>query len=262
MTVSKTDVVLLLPFLLGSIQVHGPLYAQPTVSGQTISRLVVENLILEEHSFTLAELRRQAVEFVEKNRGTVISVLTIFTSVPDRNYFFSNVDHKPYRFWVRELGHALDVFLPMAQVISTREGAVLRVAFAPRKLIREVLNGRDPLQLESGGRSYEIIHIATVRSYKGGTSLYVFVRTASVLDEAACLAVATLISSRLTVDPAEENSIAFRNDSFFYSHADYPFLNRFEVPDTIPSEEEFQGTYVVFCGPGKDGFGCGKHRGW
>jgi hypothetical protein len=152
-----------------------------------------------------------------------------------------------YDSWRRIYDMAKLTSNEVAEVISVRGNAVLRMRDATGALTRKVLAGRDPLQVEVLGQHVELVYLDFSNGFQSDTPRFVgaYALTSGPLTEQVGLGLLGQLDRLL---PGLRVAVLIRNDTWFISSAGYPFYNPFVKDGVPPSEMEYNQTKTLFCG--------------
>lgn len=134
----------------------------------------------------------------------------------------------------------------IAEMIAIGSNAVVRMREASGRVVRRVLSGQDPLQIDVRGEQYEILHIGfTNPSPYILQRADVFIQTGAFLQKEMGLELLRILKP---VFADIEVSVYIRNDPWFINASNYPFFNPLIGDRTPPSQEEYRATPTLSCG--------------
>jgi hypothetical protein len=172
--------------------------------------------------------------------------LTFLTS--DRSLHpVAKFDHMSFSFWREQYEAAARAQEPTAQMVAINGDAALLIRDVAGKAHKTVLQGQDPLILNSTHPRLELIYFAfsfpPPGAYDGGVD--VFARAEHVPDSKGGLA---LLSWAENLFPGAWISLSIREDPWFSTEPRfpyfYPFANELDKP---PSEGEYKKTRTMSC---------------
>ena len=135
----------------------------------------------------------------------------------------------------------------IAEVISVRGNAVLRMRDATGAITRKVLAGRDPLQVDVLGQHVQLVYLDFSNGFQSETLRFIgaYALMSGALTEQLGLG---LLGQLHRLLPGLQVAVLIRNDTWFISSAGYPFCNPFVKDGVPPSEMEYNQTKTLVCG--------------
>jgi len=202
-----------------------------------------KSVLLSRESFTTANLLRLGRAELGARRTTFTQVIFYGDGAGAP---LPKPSHITYDHW-RELYESQANFPnEIAEMIAIGKNAVLRVHEATGRVSRNVIAGKDPLQLESGHDNIELLYFGfTTQSSYIAQRVDVYARTAAPLTAERGV---ELLRSMETVFPYWEVSLFVQRDPWFVSEPSYPFFNPFVPRLNLPTPEEYQATKTLRCG--------------
>ncbi len=224
-------------FLLAASAAEGPVRRSVSVKGYEFSR------------GRLIELARQAI------RGSPSSFLQVTFFGEGGGPPLPKPSHFDFEHWREVFEAAARTRMQVAEVISFRGNAVLRIREGDGAVEREVLSGRDPLQFLIHDRQFEIVHFGFSGPSRLGLqeSVFIFVRSHSALNPADGIDLFNVLEPLF---PGLAVAVEIRNDAWFVYQERYPFLNPFNEDRVAPSQRDYAGSPTMKCTGGAEGAHC------
>ena len=228
--------------------------------------VVCRSVLIPASLFTPFYAEQVSRDFLKSNRGTFhLLRLWIFTDEMDarRTGAGKGATDVNYAGW-RQLYEMYGTHPePMAEMIATRKGAVMRWRDREGKLGRQVLAGADPLFLRTPGGKFEILHIAVWsrsifygRSPKERVWVAVYLRTADLTGNSVRRCMQAL-GPELGLT---EFFATFRRDTWFLMASNFPIAYRFEQHPP-PTETEYRRFWQFTCSKDARGIKCERNKG-
>lgn len=147
-----------------------------------------------------------------------------------------------YVIWRTTREKYISLSSEIAELIAYKENALLRIRDRQGRITKHVLGGADPLHLNAGGLSFDIVYFAFPRTSPPRVDVYV--RSSKEPTPQAGLELFRVLESWF---PPMDVWVFVRSDSLFVHEPTYPLLNPFEFTFSTPSPEEFQQTRTLIC---------------
>ncbi len=171
----------------------------------------------------------------------------VFTDRNDANWvrWGKGMADYDYYLWRRGLEDALRDRAPLAEVLSTPVGTVLRRLDEKGRVLSSVLRGANPLKVSCGSVSGELL-LFTFPDPKARLNgvIVAYVRLRHTPEPKRLRAV----TERLAKDYGfQDMYIVYRRDCWFIFDEDFPMFYPFDSDLRIPSEAEWRQSDTVVC---------------
>jgi hypothetical protein len=213
-----------------------------------------EHWVWSPHFFSVQQLTRFAAAFRSRASRPVNRAL-IFSSKAEAHSVAvgKGMSDYPYDLWRRRLEYALQIRGPLAELLVTDRGGLLR--FRPAavdKITRTVLWGSDPLQLEPNP-SVDILWVTFPDRRRMGRHVQIYTRLEQDESEAALRSITAGVAKLIGV---QEVLVTYRRDSWFIYSEAFPFFYPFIGVLTVPSEAAIIQSPTILCNFGSKGTAC------
>lgn len=154
--------------------------------------------------------------------------------------------HFDYEHWREMYEIAASQKMQVAEAVSIGRNAVLRIHQSDGSISKEILCGRDPLQLTLTGKEFEIVYFGFSGPSRLGLqeSVVVFVRAHSPVDSSAGV---ELFKRLEPLFPGFGVRVEIRSDAWFVYQQRYPFFNPFNEDRNVPSQREYESSPTMIC---------------
>jgi hypothetical protein len=226
--------------------------------GPFLSRVV----IWDAAEFTEPNLRVFYRELSHELKGTPAWTVDVFLDRSDatRESLGKLATETDYDRWLRlytEFGHKL---LPMAEILSYQNNAVLRLRDSAGTCSEVVLSGENFLRVQESGVDFEILKILyhslpphTQPSSGDEAMISIYVRSSSLPDVAQARDFTLLMHKRFRQNRL---MVIFRTDAFFITDSIFPIMYRFDSRAVPPSREQYERSRTMHCFYDQPGLPC------
>jgi hypothetical protein len=205
-----------------------------------------DSVIVPRSRFSVAELTRLSLDLMEKRPARYRDVWFFISESEALTFLNAKVSvDVAYAVWRRAYDALEKLPLPMAQLVSIGDDAVLRVRNPDGTSISRVLSGRDPCELVVNGMPVKLLHFGAFPTRPDGKELriQVFAYTSGVLNTSLGLAVLRDLMQKLPFTPV---SVHIRTDPWFISDVAFPVFPAFENARP-PTEKEYSSSSLLAC---------------
>ena len=155
-------------------------------------------------------------------------------------------DHVSYESWRRMYNLVSQSTNEIAEVISIKGNAIMRMHKADGAVVNSILAGKNPLELPVGNDQYNIVYFAFGSAGRfAAQNVDIYIKTTAALDPSIGL---ILLRKLEPLFPALQVSVAIRRDAWFIFQPGYPFLNPFAEDLNPPTADEYKRTQILVCG--------------
>ncbi len=219
--------------------------AQQVISDESYSTAVHRAILLPREEFSRTKAEALSLSFLKAHADALLVKYQIATE----KYQAYPVPKSPmatFESWLRGFQRLKALDWCMAETLSIAGSAVMRFRGEKGEIERIILKGHDPLLLQIGAASYEILHVDLARGPSGYlANVRVFVRASKKPDVREGEEVVKMLARQL---PFHRMTVNLRSDPWFATDNGFPDYHPFSHEGQPPTEEEYNSSPTVYCG--------------
>jgi hypothetical protein len=186
-------------------------------------------------------------------KGTRAWTVSVFVDKNDatRELYGKAATEKGYDWWLELFEKFGRTPLPMAEILSWQENAVLRLRDSSGTCSERVLSGENFLRSHEAGIEFEILRTSYhplpphERPSRGDEAMVtIYVRASSYPRTDQARQYSLLMRKRFQ---QKQILVLFRTDSFFLAQTAFPIIYRFDSTAKPPSREQYEQSKTMYC---------------
>lgn len=136
----------------------------------------------------------------------------------------------------------------VAEMVAIGNNATLRYRSSRNEISRYILRGRDPLRIESGRQSIELVEIAVTDVPLRKGPIKAMATIFGITDAPLSPEFGSdVLDTVATLIPVPIASLNLRHDGWFIDHLAFPVVHPFSKAGAAPSEEQYSASPTLRC---------------